>query len=134
MKIDWKSKEKIIKKLYNRITIAEMSKRLNLNYQTLYKKILRMRKEGELPKARGKEYRKENNTIKLKIAELDGNVELGRKYRIEKQGGKDKFATTEFTGKLIQKTDRFYTFKNKNRAESFLKVDFVIGEYLIEEV
>lgn len=134
MKIDWKSKEKIIKKLYNRITIAEMSKRLNINYQTLYKKILRMRKEGKLPPANTKEHSKERNNIKSKIAELDGEMELGQKYHIRKISTRDKYETPQFTGKLIQKTNKFYTFHNGKRAESFLKVDFAIGEYRIKEV
>src|SRR5690625_2101999 len=116
MKIDWKSKEKIIQKLYNQITIAEMSKRLDINYQTLYKKILRMRKEGKLPPANTKEHSKERNNIKSKIAELDGEMELGQKYHIRKTSTRDKYETPQFTGELIQVTDRFYTFKNKNRA------------------
>lgn len=134
MKIDWKEKEKHIKKYHDRITIADMAKKLNINYQTLYKKILRMRKEGKLPPANTKEHSKERNNIKSKIAELDGNIELGRKYNIRKTSTRDKYETSQFIGKLIQITDRFYTFKNKNRAESFLKVDFAIGEYSIEEV
>ena len=134
MKIDWKEKEELIKRCYDKITIAEIAKRLNVNYQTLYKRILKMRKEGKLSPANTKEHSKERNNIKSKIAELDGNMEVGRKYNIRKISTRDKYETTNFTGKFIQKTDRFYTFKNKNRAESFLKVDFVIGEYSIEEV
>lgn len=133
MEIDWKEKEKLIKGYHDRITIADMAKKLNINYQTLYKKILRMRKEGKLPPANTKEHSKERNNIKSKIAELDENIKLGRKYHIRKISTRDKYETSQFTGKLIQKTDKFYTFKNRNRAESFLKVDFVIGEYLIKE-
>ena len=132
MKIDWKEKEKLIKKYYDRITIADMAKKLNINYQTLYKKILRMRKEGKLPPAKSR--RKDENNIKEKIIELDRNMKLGRTYNIKRGRAKEKFASNEFKGKLIQKTDRFYTFHNGKRAESFLKVDFAIGEYRIKEV
>lgn len=131
MKIDWKSKEKIIKKLYNRITIAEMSKRLNINYQTLYKKITRMRRGGKLPPAEPRKRKK--TSTKLKIAELDGNMEVGRKYNIKKLGSKNKFTTNNFTGELIQKCNDFYAFRGLY-PESFLKVDFVTGEYEIKEV
>jgi len=132
MKIDWKEKEKLIKGYHGRITIADMAKKLNINYQTLYKKILRMRKEGKLPPAKSR--RKDENNIKEKIIELDRNMKLGRTYNIKRGRTKEKFASNEFKGKLIQKTDRFYTFHNGKRAESFLKVDFAIGEYRIKEV
>ncbi len=134
MKIDWKEKEKLIKGYHDKMTIADMAKKLNINYQTLYKKILRMRKEGKLPPANTKEHSKERNNIKSKIAELDGNIELGRKYHVKKFGSKDKFTTKNFIGELIQITDTFYTFKNRNRAESYLKIDFIIGDYQISEV
>mgnify|MGYP000886276589 CR=1 FL=1 len=110
-----------------------MAKNTGLKYQTLYKKITKMRDKGILSQGKKRKTIKPAN-IRGKIAELDGNMELDRKYNIKKLGTKDKFVTTDFEGKLIQVTDKFYTFKNKNRAESFLKVDFVTGGYEIKEV
>lgn len=60
MRIDWQSKEKLIRKYNNEITIKEMAKRLNVKYTTLYSKISRMRKEGKLPPA---EPRKKQNEL-----------------------------------------------------------------------
>ena len=69
-----------------------------------------------------------------KIVILDGNMEINKKYHIRKLGRVGKNETGEFVGELIQKTKCFYTFKNDERTESFLKVDFVIGEYAIDEI
>ncbi len=132
-KINWKEIEPYIIDNYRTMTWVEMSDALNLNYTTLHRHATKMRKEGKIgskeciPAPKPKD-------IGLQIAELDGNVELGRKYHIKKVGSKDKFTTKNFIGELIQITDRFYTFKNNHRTENFLKVDFIIGEYNIEEV
>ena len=69
-----------------------------------------------------------------KIAILDENMEINKKYHIRKLSRVGKNETGEFVGELIQKTKCFYTFKNDERTESFLKVDFVIGVYAIDEI
>ena len=60
-------------------------------------------------------------------------VKLGQSYRIErvKKSVRD---WNEFTGKCIHETKDHVTIKNKTRAETFLKVDFLINEYRIKEV
>lgn len=131
MRIDWQSKEKLIIKYNNEITIKEMAKRLNVKYTTLYSKILKMRKEGRLPPAEPR--KSKMNSTKRKIPELDENIKLGKRYRVRKTNP-GKNCTSELTGELIQITDTFYTFKNRNRAESYLKIDFIIGDYQISEV
>lgn len=100
------------------------------------------KEEAQYLKKRGKNKARSKNGNKgyiedgagLKIAILDGNMEIDKKYRIRKLGNVGKNETGEFDGELIQKTKYFYTFKNDERTESFLKVDFVIGEYTIDEI
>lgn len=135
--IDWAKLDPYIIENFKTMPYKEIAENLELNIQTLYAHIRQMRKEGKLGykdrqakkvrKAKGK------NNVKLKISELDLNMKLGRKYKIDKTGSKDKFATKHFTGELIQITDRFYTFQGLY-PESFLKSDFITGEYKIMEV
>lgn len=71
------------------------------------------------------------NSTKRKISELDKNIKLGKRYRVRKiNPGKN--CTSELIGELIQITNDFYVIKGKY-TESFLKKDFIIGEYSIEE-
>jgi transposase len=132
-KINWKKIEPYIINNYKTMTWEEMARRLKIKYTTLYNHAKRMRELGIIGTKECTQA-PEPNDIKLQIAELDRNMELGRRYHIKKFGSRDKFTTLNFTGKLTQVTDRFYTFRNKNRAESFLKVDFAIGEYNIKEL
>lgn len=75
---------------------------------------------------------KEQEELKRKIDTLDGNLELGRRYKIKELDYNKKKGQKKVTGELIQITDKHYTFKNRY-AESFLKIDFILGEYAIEE-
>ena len=70
--------------------------------------------------------------LKMKIAELDGNLTIGRTYKITNTKARDEYEKQGFTGKLISKRGRYYLFQGRYR-ESFLKIDFAIGEYTIEE-
>lgn len=46
-----------------------------------------------------------------------------------------KLSSRYFKGRFIQETDYFYVFESKNGyCECFLKIDFVIKDYLIDEV
>ena len=75
--------------------------------------------------------------IQRKINLLDGNLAIGRKYKItqlNKNGRKGK-GGNEFTGVMEEKYRHYYLFKNRSGLrECFLKKDFAIGEYGIEEV
>ena len=67
------------------------------------------------------------------VYKSDVKVKVGQSYQIEnmkKRTRQDKY----FIGKVIQETKDHITVKNKARTESFLKVDFLIGEYKIKEV
>ena len=74
--------------------------------------------------------------IKRKIDTLNGNLEIGKRYKIEYIAGQNnKQGTNEFEGTLIKKMDKYYIFKSiLGYKECFLKVDFIIGEYKIKEV
>lgn len=74
--------------------------------------------------------------IKRKSNILTGNLEIGKKYRIKYMAGKrNRNGTTNFEGYLIEKMDKYLIFKSVlGFRECFLKTDFVIGEYSIEEV
>ena len=67
------------------------------------------------------------------VYKKDLKVEVGRSYQIEnmkKRTRQDKY----FIGQVIQETKDHIIIKDKSRTESFLKVDFLIGEYRIKEV
>ena len=74
--------------------------------------------------------------IKRKPNILTGNLEIGKKYRIKYMAGKrNRNGTTNFEGYLIEKMDKYLIFKSVlGFRECFLKADFIIGEYKIEEV
>ncbi len=70
--------------------------------------------------------------IQRKINLLDGNLTIGRKYKITQLSRK---RGSEFTGTLEEKYKHYYLLRNpRGIRECFLKKDFVIGEYGIEEV
>ena len=104
----------------------------------------RMGKEINIEREREKERRKARelqaryNKLVSKpviagVYKKDLKVKLGQLYRIErvKKSVRD---WNEFTGKCIHETKDHVTIKNKTRAETFLKVDFLINEYRIKEV
>lgn len=75
--------------------------------------------------------------IQRKINLLDGNLTIGRKYKIKKLtgNGRSKESYSGVEGILEEKYKNYYLFKDhRGFRECFLKVDFVIGEYRIEEV
>ena len=120
--------DKYIKENYGKMPITEISKNLDIEYSLVNGRIRTLKAK----RTRGTNGTQESKT-KRAIAELDGNVELGRKYNIKKLGTRDKFTTNNFTGELIQKCNDFYVFRGLY-PESFLKVDFAIGEYNIKEL
>ena len=162
IKIEGKeSKEKIkemekqtefIKNNYESMSIQEMAKYLKTTYDTVYgrrehlienniidgKKIKRDKRykcDGNWDKPIKKiikNSKREKTEIEKKIEAQDRKMKLGRNYRIRKLMERDKFATMDFTGKLVQITDKCYTFKSRCRTESYLKIDFIIGYYAIE--
>lgn len=73
--------------------------------------------------------------IKKEVNILNGNLQVGKRYRIKYIAGKrNKQGTSRFEGILIKKMDRFFIFKSVlGFKECFLKSDFVIGQYRIEE-
>ena len=67
------------------------------------------------------------------VYKKDLKVKVGQTYQIEnmkKRTRQDKY----FIGEVIQETKDHIIIKDKSRTESFLKVDFLIGEYKIKEV
>lgn len=141
-----------IKKHHEHMPIRDMAKKLNATYDTIYRrreylienniidgsKIKRDKKhkcDGNWDKPIKKivkNYNREKTEMEKKIETQDRKMKLGRNYRIRKLMERDKFATMDFTGELIQITDKFYTFKSRCRTESYLKIDFIIGYYAME--
>ena len=74
--------------------------------------------------------------IKRKADILTENLKIGQRYKIKYIAGvKNSSGTTKFEGTLIKKMDKYLIFKSVlGFRECFLKTDFVIGEYSIEEV
>lgn len=57
------------------------------------------------------------------------DYKLGAKYRITSVSRKKK-NHNRFIGKIIQDNKRFFTLESdKGIRESFLKIDFIVGEY-----
>jgi len=70
-----------------------------------------------------------------RIDELNGNLEEGRKYKFKYIAGKTRKSIGTFKGTLIKEYDNYYLFKNVlGYRECFLKVDFAISGYKVEEV
>lgn len=76
---------------------------------------------------------KRKQDLKEKIdGEIIGEYKLGKEYRITNsyRGKKDD---NRFLGKVIYNDKRLLTLENnRGRRETFLKVDFVIGDYKIQ--
>ena len=77
---------------------------------------------------------KRKKELEKALKKLENKIKLGKKYRIKKTGYIGTSDIENFTGELVQITDIFYTFQNRNRAESYLKIDIIIGDYQISEV
>ncbi len=155
-KEQYEKENQFIAENHETMTMNELANALGLTYAAVYNRRQKLHDEGRLNKRdtaldRERETAKpvtnidpmpkkmklpdveeENQRIlKMKIAELDGNLSIGRKYRITKpiNNGKER---TVFEGILEKIYDRFYNIKGPY-MESFLKIDFIIGEYTIEE-
>lgn len=66
-------------------------------------------------------------------------VKIGNKYEVRKNimgGNKQSRIKLYFQGELIQETKRHITLRNYKlgRCETFLKVDILLGEYMLKEV
>ena len=83
-----------------------------------------------------RERKKEAESIQQKIKRLDDSLFEGKKYKVRYIAGiKNGKGTTNFEGTLIKKMDKYYIFKSiLGYKECFLKIDFIIREYSIEEV
>lgn len=145
-----KQQKQFITENYGLMKTKEMAEKLNVSYQTVYRLIRELKDVGILPEI-SKESEKPKRTkqisknksipiaiqekmkkLEQSIAELDGNLTIGRTYKITNTKARDEYEKQGFTGKLISKYGRYYIFQGKYR-ESFLKIDFAIGEYTIEE-
>ena len=156
-KEQYEKENQFIAENHETMTMNELANALGLTYSAVYNRRQKLHDEGRLNKrdtALDKEretakpvtnidpipkkmklpdVEEENQRIlKMKIAELDGNLSIGRKYRITKPANNGKERTV-FEGTLKKIYDRFYNIKGPY-MESFLKIDFIIGEYRIEEV
>ena len=75
--------------------------------------------------------------VQREIDILDRKLTIGRAYKIKKlkDDGRSKDSYLEVEGVLEKKYEHHYLFRNyKGIRESFLKKDFAIGEYGIEEI
>ena len=77
----------------------------------------------------------ERDKVEYGVFKENVKVKPGQAYKITRNASrilKDEW--NEFTGKCIHETKDHVTIKNKTRAETFLKVDFLINEYRIKEI
>lgn len=67
---------------------------------------------------------------------LTQNLQIGKRYKIKYIAGKrNSGGTNNFEGTLIEKLDKYLVFRSiLGYKECFLKIDFIIREYSIEEV
>ena len=147
-------REQFVMENYGIMDQVEMAEKLNVSNQTIYRITRKLKDIGVLPEIleepeepvetkRTKripknkkipfEIKERMKKLEQDIAELDGNLTIGRTYKITNTKARDEYEKQGFTGKLISKYGRYYLFQGKYR-ESFLKMDFVIGECTIEEV
>ena len=141
-----KEEEEKLKELCKTLIPPQIAKILGRTARSIYTKIAsmeereRVRDKKRFETAKAKEqfaidaYNKLiNEPVVGGVRKSDIKVKLGQSYRIErvKKSVRD---WNEFTGKCIHETKDHVTIKNKTRAETFLKVDFLINEYRIKEV
>lgn len=82
-----------------------------------------------------RERKKEIENLQSKIKNLEKRLYEGRKYRIQYIASKYNQGTENFEGILIKKMGRYLVFRSVlGYKECFLKIDFIIREYSIEEV
>ena len=148
-------------KNYKKMTTSEMARKLGVTWSLVYGRKEKLAEEGLIDKweKQQKEIKprkilpeeiqlkekipleviEEQKELRRKMEMLDGNLELGRKYKIRQlnEDGsiviKKKYAG-HFEGTLINKNQNFYEFRSPGGyRECFLKRDFVLGEYAIKE-
>lgn len=150
-------------KNHENMTIKEMANALGAAYSTVAKDRARLIDAGKINENKSKTLKKqptrkkktlkkieiaeripaeviaEQRELKRKIATLDGNLKLGKKYKI-KQLNKDgsiainKKYVRHFQGTLVNINKNFYEFcSTGGYRECFLKKDFVIEAYKIKE-
>lgn len=139
-----------IKANYTKMTAPELAKKCFVTEGAMYRERSELAREGIIDRSKFKKVKRRNRNprhnhqygcfeqkgkeLEKALKKLDSKIKLGKKYRIKKTGYIGKSDIEKFTGELVQITDTFYTFKNRNRAESYLKIDFIIGDYQISEV
>ena len=127
-------REQFVMENYGIMDQVEMAEKLNVSNQTIYRITRKLKDIGVLQNKKIPiEIKERMKKLEQSIAELDGNLTIGRTYKITNTKARDEYEKQGFTGKLISKYGRYYIFQGKYR-ESFLKIDFAIGEYSIEEV
>lgn len=133
--INWNKVDPYILENYNKMTIKEIANNLDIKYTTLYSRVNKFRKEGKIGYKEVVSVPVKSNLLKIDL--LDGNLTIGRKYKITQlnRDGKKGKGGNEFIGVMEEKYKHYYLFRNsRGIRECFLKKDFVIGEYGIEEV
>lgn len=141
---------KFIKANYTKMTAPELAKKCFVTEGAMYRERSELAREGIIDRNKFKKVKRRNHNprhntqygcfeqkkkeLDKAILKLDNKIKLGKKYRIKKTGYIGTSDIENFTGELVQITDIFYTFQNRNRAESYLKIDIIIGDYQISEV
>lgn len=132
--------EEWIIKNYKEKSFEEMEEYIEKPISAIKSKIFMLRKAGKITEYKNERTGagKEVESPILTIKNIKLKLEKGKKYKISKnkaRDGRNQYGNEDFIGVLFQETNRLAVFKNKNGIiESFLKVDFLIREYKIEEV
>lgn len=142
-----KEEEEKLKELYKTLIPPQIAKILGRTPGSIYTKIASMEERARVSKkrfeiAKAKEqfeidaYKKLiNEPVLGGLKKSDVKVKLGQTYQITRGPGRIlKEEWKEFYGKVIHETRDHFTLKNKTRAETFLKVDFLIGDYKMKEI
>lgn len=146
---EWtKEEEEKLKELCKTLIPPQIAKILGRTAGSIYTKIASMdertrtRDKKRFETAKEKEQFDVNAYNKLinepvvgGVKKSDIKVKMGKSYEVERTTARIfKEDWKKYQGKVIQETKDHFTLKNKVRSETFLKVDFLIGEYRLKEI
>ncbi|WP_353096191.1 hypothetical protein [Tissierella praeacuta] len=134
----WTLEDEIfIVKNYGKLTFREMAESLDRTINQVNSKLQQLERRGLIERINSRAVKDkvkiEDKEEGLNLSDL--KLKLGKKYRISIRKKSKKKYEPFFEGTMIQDCKTHVTFKHRlGYRESFLKVDFLTGDYKIEEV
>lgn len=149
-KVIWtKEEENYLIEWYGKIPNKRLAENLGMTWDQVRKKIYYLRKKDLIAKhPRYKNLTNENKLVEegfkrlinqprdlgLANKEFSYKFTIGKKYRLIGADKDKRVEPLNFTGVLVQETEDFFVIKHKlGYCESFLKKDYLLGDYKIKE-